>query len=188
MNREEWLTKLMHKLLPLFEEVEPGCTKDSANWRVSCSFPGGGTARKRIGECWSTSASEGGHCEMFISPVLGTADRVDHVLAHEMVHAAVGTKCGHRGPFAKLARGIGLAGKLTATYAGDELRARLNAITAKLPPYPHSALTLGGAPKQTTRMIKLECKGCGYVVRTTTKWILTGVPTCCCGTEFELIC
>jgi len=186
MNREEWLTKLMHNLLPLFEEAKPWSTTGHKKWRVSCSFPGGGTARKRIGECWSEKNSESGYTEIFISPVLSKKDQVDHVLVHEMVHASVGVEHGHRAPFAKLARAIGLEGKMTATTAGAELRKRLNAITSKMPAYPHGALSLSGRKKQSTRLIKLACPDCGYVVRTTNKWIEQGVPTCCCGEQFEV--
>jgi hypothetical protein len=35
--------------------------------------------------------------------------------------------------------------------------------------------------KQGTRLIKVECEMCGYVVRTTNKWLRVGRPTCCCG-------
>jgi hypothetical protein len=40
--------------------------------------------------------------------------------------------------------------------------------------------------KQSTRMLKLECDECGYVVRTTQKWINVGVPVCHCGAEFQV--
>lgn len=42
-------------------------------------------------------------------------------------------------------------------------------------------------PKEAvgSRMIKLQCPGCEYVVRTTKKWIEVGVPTCQCGESFE---
>jgi hypothetical protein len=39
--------------------------------------------------------------------------------------------------------------------------------------------------KAGTRMLKCECPECGYVVRTTAKWLLVGLPTCPCGTEME---
>ena len=39
--------------------------------------------------------------------------------------------------------------------------------------------------KQSTRLLKCECPDCGYVVRTTQKWLDIGVPTCPCGTEME---
>jgi hypothetical protein len=190
MNREQWLNSLMKKMAPIVAAAYGDEWKeiDMSTWRVSCGWPGGGSRNKRIGECWSTQASKGGRTEMFISPLLEKATDVDHVLIHEMVHATVGVKHGHKGPFAKLARKIGLAGKLTSTHAGDDLRARLDIIIAKMPEYPHSSMSpMGnGMKKQSTRMLKLECDECGYVVRTTQKWINVGVPVCHCGAEFQV--
>jgi hypothetical protein len=37
--------------------------------------------------------------------------------------------------------------------------------------------------KQGTRLLKCECPECGYVVRTTQKWLDVGVPSCPCGAE-----
>ncbi len=177
-TREQWLQALMQALAPLLEAVTPGSTSAMENWRVSVGFPGGGSARKRIGECWPSTASAAQLQEIFISPVLGDAVSVDHVLLHEMVHAADGNKSGHRGAFAKMAKALGLVGKMTATSAGPDLRVKLNEITARLGPYPHSALNLSSRVKQTTRLVKCECPDCGYIIRTTAKWIEQGVPIC----------
>ena len=35
--------------------------------------------------------------------------------------------------------------------------------------------------KQGTRLKKVECISCGYVVRITQKWIDIGLPVCVCG-------
>lgn len=38
--------------------------------------------------------------------------------------------------------------------------------------------------KQTTRMVKVVCAGCGYVARTTHKWLdEAGAPICPCNQE-----
>lgn len=39
--------------------------------------------------------------------------------------------------------------------------------------------------KAGTRMLKCECPECGYVVRTTAKWLAIGCPTRPCGTTME---
>lgn len=182
-TRESWLQALMQALLPMLEEVEPGSTANADKWRVSVGFPGGGSKTKRIGECWPASASSGALQEIFISPILPDAKSVDHVLLHEMVHAADGNKSGHRGPFAKMAKALGLVGKMTATVAGDALRVKLDAITEKLGPYPHSALSFKDRKKQSTRLLKCKCPECGYIIRTTAKWADVAMPQCSNGHE-----
>ena len=68
---------------------------------------------------------------------------------------------------------------MTATVAGPELRAQLEAISKTLGAYPHGKLTKSGRKKQTTRMLKCECTECGFVCRTTKKWLLDlGAPFC----------
>jgi hypothetical protein len=85
------------------------------------------------------------------------------------------------GRFAKVAKAFGLEGKMTATVAGAELTERLNALVEQLGEYPHALLKESGK-KQSTRMIKCECYSCGYIARTSSKWIeQAGAPICPCG-------
>jgi hypothetical protein len=76
---------------------------------------------------------------------------------------------------------------MTATIPTDELRRQLEELVGEIgEPYPHALLDpRSNERKQSTRLLKLECPGCGYVIRTTQKWIEVGMPTCCCGEEFE---
>jgi hypothetical protein len=100
------------------------------------------------------------------------------------VHHAVGVECGHKGPFRKLAKAVGLEGKMTATTASKPLAERLHALCVKLGPYPHAKLdaTLSGKKKQGTRMLKVVCTACACIVRMTRTSIdEVGCPTCACG-------
>lgn len=61
---------------------------------------------------------------------------------------------------------------------------------AALPPRPcTSAAGCQGGKSQGkgsgSRLRKLTCPDCKYIIRTTAKWIKTGVPTCCCGGTFS---
>ena len=185
-TREEWLTAAVSSLAPIFAEVK----QTLPVVRVSVGWPGGnGRKNSVIGQCWSTAASSDKVAQLFISPVLDDAVRVLDVLAHELIHAIDDCKSGHKGAFAKIAKGIGLTGKMTATVAGDELKARLEAIAADLGEYPHAALASAqgadGPKKQTTRMMKVECaEGSGYKARMTRQWLEEfGAPICPCHEE-----
>lgn len=184
MTREEWLNAALNSLKPWFLARANATIPSDA--RVSVGFPGGGSARKRIGECWPRARSTDKVNEIFISPVLNDPARMLDVLTHEAVHAVDDCVSGHKKEFKRIAKAVGLEGKMTATHAGEELKAELNRIIQTLPPLTHGALDLAGRKKQPTRLIKLECDGCGMILRTTAKWIeQTGCPTCACGGEFH---
>lgn len=183
-TREEWLNIAIDRLRGLFEEQGASIPKKV---RASCGWPhvrGVASAHRRIGECWSPEASADQTIEIFISPVLDDTKRVAATLVHELVHAAVGNEAGHRKPFSQLAKKVGLEKPWTATVASPELEQRL--VTLLSEKYPHSKLDRNvGRKKDGTRMLKVMCPSCGYVVRVAQKWIDQGLPTCCCGQEME---
>jgi hypothetical protein len=122
-----------------------------------------------------------------ISPVLDDPLRVAGVLAHELIHAAVGLKCGHRGAFRRVALAIGLEGSMPATVEGEKFKRAVAPILEAVGPYPHAELLVGpssGPKPQTARLIKCECHfhtldgRCGYSVWTTRKWLKVGPPIC----------
>lgn len=173
INRETWLNKAITALRPTFKAQ--GQTIP-ANIRVTCGWPSksaGRSSKRRIGECWADTASKDGTIEIIVSMVLDDPIQVLDVLTHELVHAVVGLDCGHKGPFRKLALAVGLTGKMTATVAGDELRATLETISAKLGDYPHATIDFSNRKKQSTRMIKAQCidSDCGMIFRASAKWL-----------------
>ena len=184
MTREEWLNAGLNALRPWFEKKAQ--VQIPMDTRVSVGFPGGGSARKRIGECWPRARSKDNVNEIFINPTLSDPVQMLDVLVHEAVHAVDDCANGHKKIFKGIARAVGLEGKLTATKAGEELRAELERIITTLPTLTHGALDLTGRKKQPTRLVKLECDCCGMLLRTTAKWIeQTGLPSCACGGSFH---
>ena len=178
VTREEWLNKLVHKLRPRYGVELPESV------HVSVGFPSSGIRSKVIGECWNKKCSADEAPQVFIHPKLSDAVEVAAVVVHELIHACR-PDAKHGPEFKSLALQLGLAGKMRATVAGDELKADLAALVEKIGPYPHPALTgrSSSAPKkQTTRMIKVGCPDCGYSVRTTEKWLQVGMPQCPDGT------
>ena len=183
MNRESWLTDLVDALRPYFTDKGFSIPEKI---RVSCSWPSR-TVRKTLGQCWTTQSAADGVQQICVSPLLVDLPTLAAVLVHELLHACLLPDVGHKAPFKQGMKLLGLEGKATATHAGPLLTLHLLDLLKTLPPYPHAALSLKDAQKkQTTRMLKLECVNCGYVVRTTAKWIDQGLPTCCCSWIFEI--
>ncbi len=179
MTREEWLVQISKDwVLPKLAALG---FNTGYQFRVSIGFPYGSRGtNKAIGQCWGTSASKDGVHEIFISPVLSAEDVV-HVLLHEHIHASVGLEAGHKGPFRKCAKAVGLEGKMTATVPGPALKAEIAGLLANFEPYPHGKMNVGAGGaggKQSTRMIKCTCEECGYTVRVSRKWIDIGYPVC----------
>lgn len=180
MNRETWLEQAADELRAIIPAPEV---------RVAAGWPsrGGTSLKKRVlGECWKPEVAEDGVSQIFLNPMLSDPVEVLAVLAHELIHALHPT-AGHKGAFVDAAKEAGLVGPWTSTSAGPELTGELARIAERLGPYPHSKLTPSIERKvQTTRMIKIECPECGYIVRTTQKWIDVGLPTCVCGEDMEV--
>jgi hypothetical protein len=161
--------------------------------RVSVGWPSrGGTANAKrvIGQCWKGMVAADGIHHVFLSPMLGAKMEMLETLVHELIHAIDDCESGHKGNvkngtgFAGMARKVGLVGKLTATSAGEELMLTLAKIADQLGDFDHSPLRpTAGVPKQSTRMLKVECPEDGYTIRTTQKWIDMGLPSCPCGEE-----
>lgn len=182
MTREAWLGRMVDALRPSFAEAGFPLPE---RIRVSCGWPSRAALagrNRRIGEAWSDRCSGDGTCETFLSPTLADPVDVGAVLVHELVHHAVGTEHGHRGPFRRCAKALGLDGPMRATSAGPDLAAAFTRFAGALGPFPHAALSGNGRKKQSTRMLRLECTECGCIARMARQWIDTvGAPTCACG-------
>lgn len=180
-TREWWLGSLVEAVRPWFAEVG---TPLPARIRVACGWPSSRTfsrkRRRRRSECWDEASSADGTAEIFVSPALDESLEVAAVLCHELCHAAIGR--GHDAAFVALTGRLGLVGEPAETVAGPDLAARIAALCAGLPPYPHARLDPGDdGEKRGTWLIKVVCPSCGYVVRATRKWLRAGLPTCPCG-------
>lgn len=183
-TREAWLNDLAQRLRPLFETAG---AKLPAKIRITMSLT---RRQKAIGTCYAPECSGDGTTEILVRLDQQDPLEVAAILVHELVHAAVGTACGHKGRFAVVAKAIGLEGKMTATTAGVELRRTLQNVLAKMGRFPHARLDFDGArsgpKKQGTRLLKCECATCGYICRVTSKWIDGGGgPPLCPGAECD---
>lgn len=138
-NRESWLEAAIIALDKKFFNANGYDLPEKL--QVSCGFPRASSG-KAIGQCWNPSSSTNKTTHMFICPSIAEPIQVLAILLHEMIHAAVGTEAGHRGPFRKLVKEFGLAGKMTATFVeeGGELWDTLCVMRDRLGVYPHAAM------------------------------------------------
>lgn len=186
MTREQWLEKAVKKLTPGFQKK---CgVKVPQNIRVSVSYPLGRSPRKVLGQCFDKRMSTGGFIEIVITPTVDDAVEIMGTLAHEMVHAIVGIKCGHKKEFSQCARRFGFLAPWTTTPTPRPLKLEFKRLLSTMPPFPHKKVLLDEKrKKQTTRMIKLHCEECGFICRASQTAIeISGFPTCGCGCPMNL--
>ena len=153
-NRESWLNRVAAGMAPLFEALDAPLP---SRVRVAIGFTSRGAKGKAIGECWDNRRSADGHFEIFIRPDLAHAPdampaQIAAILAHELVHAAVGIPAGHGKAFKRIALGLGLVGPMRATTPGEAFLAAVAPIldAAGPPPMPVSTRT-GSRPRPGSR-------------------------------------
>lgn len=192
-NREEWLGVAVQEMEPLFTR---NGYRMPDKIKVSCGWGAGsrGTSKKILGQCWAPENSAGGNHEIFIAPSVDEPVKALGVLIHELIHAVVGVKAGHGGPFKAACGKLGMEGKATQALPGATLNRWIaTELLPKLGNYPHDALNDSARKKQTTRMVKLVCpvmkdeKGNPYMVRMTRKWLEMGVPMSPAGHEMQVV-
>ena len=155
INREDWLLRATDLMKKQWFHKAPRVLPRVA---VSCGFPRGSS--KAIGQCWDPIVSKNGTTHVFICPSLDDPITVLGTLLHELIHACVGIAEKHGGQFAKMAREVGLEGKLTATYVKPETKLwnQLQGISSTLGDYPHKAMVKTGKKKvmrKRSKRIKL---------------------------------
>ena len=180
LTREGWMGALAERVL--VPRLAAAGFPVTAPFRISCGWGAGTRFGSKVrGQIHSMEASADRTHEIFISPNLHEAHDAGRTLLHELVHAAVGLPEGHGKTFKAACAAVGIVGKIGEQTATDELIATFTAFVKEHGKYPHARLDLGGPngpKKQGTRMLKCECSGCGFVVRTTQKWLDVAIPEC----------
>ncbi len=177
-TREDWLVRLTNELRSIFEGKGFPIHEKI---RISIGWT---KSKKAVGECWATTVSADNTTEIFIAPSHSDSMEIADMLAHELIHAAVGLKEGHKGNFKKLALALDLGGKMTSTRRTAKFETWMKPILKSIGNIPYAPLTpsrrFSSAPaKQGTRLIKCFCPVCGYTVRTCKKWITQMSPPHC---------
>lgn len=180
-TREEWLTAA----LSLIRSQVPAI--GSQRIRISCALPSTYNRSGTLSECWPSDASKDGTWEVVISSTLADPAQVFTHLAAMVLHTVPGGASKTSTTYRTAAIDLGLApadeGWKTIN-ATEDFWLTFGAGLQALGVYPHAEMTVGRKATQTTRMLKLTCPLCGYVLRTSGKWLATGLPTCHDGTQF----
>lgn len=167
MTREEYLNQIIKAARPMFRLNGKTLPRKI---RAAVSLPQGRS--KAIGLCWSSQNAEDGAREIWVSATIDDPMRVADVMVHELCHAALPDGTKHGPEFVALARAMQLEGKPTSTHGGFEFQKTWKPILRGIGKYPGRKFTASeAAPKQSTRLIKAECDDCGFVFRTTRKWV-----------------
>ena len=187
-TREAWLNEAAAEMKAWV--LDSGAGKRYLDPFISVGFPKGSRGKSdsnAIGQCWDKQTSgDKERAHIFIIPTMTKAEDILAVLLHELVHASVGNKCGHRGAFKQCAKAVGLEGKTTATVPGELLKLRIKMLAKALGEYPHPGIEMLPRGSKGSRLLKVSCPACGCIIRMTRKWIdEVGPPTCGCGVHME---
>jgi hypothetical protein len=172
-TREAWFQKIIDVWRPYFARV--GFPLPARIW-VSVGKPPRVSA---TGTCYPGAASDDGSPHIFVHPILSDPNRVAGTLVHQLCHAALGNRS-HGSQFKTLATATGLVGKMTQTIEGPMFLTIMPGIIDRIGPYPHASLRqIRGLDKTSnTRLIRINCPGCGYMLRGTQRWLRIAVPAC----------
>ncbi len=175
-NREAWFNAAV---VMLEQQLFKPAGYELPRFRIGVGWPVG-NRMKAGGECFDVDISADKTYEIFISPksfeplvILGT-------ITHELCHTLAGVKAAHKKPFIEVMRAVGMLAPFTQSIVSDDLRPVLDRIVTKLGPYPHAALGIKAKGEHKgSRLLKVQCPGCGYVARVTRKWLEeVGPPIC----------
>jgi hypothetical protein len=145
MNRETWLNAIATKMAPRFAELGYPLPE----FRVSIGFTSGGMRSTANGECWSDKASADNKFEILIRIDIDDSIMAAAILAHELTHAAVGFKEGHKGLFVQVMKANGFTKPFTSTVPTDAFNEWVRPFIAEVGQIPHAKLSWGlpNAPK-----------------------------------------
>jgi len=101
MTREDWLNQMAERMRPMFADAGAELPE---RFRITMSLT---KRQKAIGVCFDRSASADETYEILVRLDQHEPVQVAAILAHELVHAAVGVDKGHGPVFGKVARALG---------------------------------------------------------------------------------
>lgn len=156
MNREAWLNDLAALMAPRFEELGHPLPP----FRVSIGFTSTGAYGRANGECWDKLTTPDERFTILISPAEASSLAIAAILNHELIHAAVGLKEGHKGAFAAMMAATGMERPFTTSRPGKEFGDWVQPFIDQLGEIPHAPLMV----RQPATRVKLIKRDGGGVV------------------------
>lgn len=179
MNREQWLEKLANSAIPVLSRAITYNNEETAV-KLSCGFPKQQGKRKPVvAQLVPPTASDDFFAEIFVSPEIAEKREVAKAVLPLLVAVVTGD-FKQRQNYRQALRTVGL------NHAEAGLPQWALTLVNDLPAYPHASVRLENAPKQTTRLIKVECIRDGYIARVSRTTLTNfGAPICpVCSNQF----
>ena len=165
-NREQWLAAFASAAKPSIARNISGGGDEEAAIRLSCGFPPKTGRKAAVAAVVPPTASQDFTAEIFISPTVDAAAKVAAAIIPLLQVAQAGN---WRNAAPAVAKPL------------DTLPAWALPILERLGSYPHAALEIAAAPKQTTRLVKVECLNTNhqYIARVSNSTLVQfGAPIC----------
>lgn len=148
--------------------------------QIISGFPSSGRRSRRIAECWP---DDGGRAfRMLVRPDTNDPYRLAGAIALNLACIAAGSGYESVKQFRHLAISVGLRGRRTESSPGLLFRELMKPILQQAGEVPRSDEHLApviAVAKQRTRLVRVACSDCGYVVRVAQKWLdQIGPPLC----------
>lgn len=185
-TREQWLATALDEARPVVESLTGEFL--ARRIRVGVGFPSTFRRSGTLAECWPDVDSGDATAEVIISPTIADPVEVFARLLGQIIRTLPGAmspaSVSYRAAFDAVML-TGGADKNALLYSA-EFYDQWEQIVASLGDYPHAELSTGVKKTQSTRMLKMVCPQCGYILRTTEKWIKQGIPVCHDGALFTV--
>ena len=163
-NREQWLAAFASAAQPSIARQISGGGEEEAAIRLSCGFPPRTGRKAALAAVVPPTASQDFTAEIFVSPTVDQATEVAKSIIPLLQLAQSGN---WRSAAPSVAKPL------------DTLPAWSLAILERLGSYPHAALEIAAAPKQTTRLLKVACLNDNYIARISRSTLVNlGAPIC----------
>ena len=176
VSREQWLREVATGMQGWFDDLGFPLPP----FEVRTGFPSSGQRSPNITESWTQD--DGASYVIFVRPDRQDGIDVAAALAFQLCRVATGDRDSHGHLFRHLAISIGLRGTKTESPPGALFNELAEPVLKSAGALPGPSITPTDGERQarqTTRLVKVTCLGCGYVARVSRKWLdQVGPPLC----------